>query len=144
MKNVPKNLRFEVSPEEFREHLKRVERIEKELIRFGYLYDCDGKPLTHIEKEAIRMLRAGVPFPEAECGTWRALSPGEDALIKALIAVKLEHVYNEGDSLLVYSLENCPTFHVSHIAFHVPEGIEKRKAIFDALKKIKDEKEGKQ
>jgi hypothetical protein len=32
MKNVPKNLRFEVSPEEFREHLKRVERIEKELI----------------------------------------------------------------------------------------------------------------
>lgn len=37
MKNVPKNLRFEVSPEEFREHLKRVERIEEKLIRFGNL-----------------------------------------------------------------------------------------------------------
>lgn len=37
--------------------------------------EIDGKPLTHIEKECIRKFRAGVPFPEAESGTWRALSP---------------------------------------------------------------------
>lgn len=46
--------------------------------------EIDGKPLTHIEKEAIRKFRAGVPFPEAEFGTWRALSPGEDALVRAM------------------------------------------------------------
>lgn len=59
MKNIPKNLRFEVSPEEFRALLKRVERIEKELIRGGNLYDrvVDGKPLSDAEVEHIRRLR---------------------------------------------------------------------------------------
>lgn len=63
--------------------------------------ELDGKPLTHIEKNAIRMFRAGVPFPEAECGTWRALSPGEDALIKALRAAKISDIYPY-DAIIVY------------------------------------------
>lgn len=106
-----------------------------------HVESLDGKPLTDGEKEMIRLHREHVENTKGWRKQWEFLADGEAALIKAIRGVKLEHVCNEGGSLLVYSRDNCPTFHVSHIAFHVSEGIEKRKAIFDALKQIQAEQE---
>ncbi|MBQ9758771.1 MAG: hypothetical protein IJW12_03260, partial [Opitutales bacterium] len=83
-------------------------------------FQLDGKPLTDIEKEAVRKFRAGIPFAEAECGTWRALSPVEDALIKALRDVSITHVPDYNTSVLSYpgddkSKTSCSCYPIAFI-----------------------------
>ena len=106
-------------------------------------FQLDGKPLTDIEKEAVRKFRAGIPFAEAECGTWRALSPVEDALIKALRDVSITHVPDYNTSVLSYpgddkSKTSCSCYPIAFITSSTSTIDE---AIIDDLKRIKAEKE---
>lgn len=92
-----------------------AERIKAALKGKSSVVELDGTPLTIIEKEAIRKFRAGVPFPEAESGTWRALSPGEDALIRALRAVIIIEVHPWDNSVLVCKYGNGELMHTSQV-----------------------------
>lgn len=114
--------------------------------------ELDGKSLTRIEKNAIRMFRAGVPFPEAECGTWRALSHGKDALIKALRAAKIADIYPYDEAVIVYKDGDGELITDSYlVAFSIAITAGGRSALLKslsatctALNQIQKEQEGKQ
>ncbi|MBP3301547.1 MAG: hypothetical protein J6L64_00200 [Opitutales bacterium] len=119
-----------------------VERLNAFLAgKTEHVESLDGKPLTGVEKEAVRTFRAGIPFAEAECRTWRALSPGEDALIKALRDAKIYLIPDFATSVLCYPSDNGKSVysHNCPIGFttspSTPSHIDEK--IIAALKRIK-------
>jgi hypothetical protein len=147
MKNVPKNLRLEVSPEELREHLERTKRIEEKLIRFGNL--CGHFPDNTKMVESNAGVDKVMSREEADSAMRSAidgkpLSEGEVSLIKALrLSGKIIDVYDYMTTVLVSANDNDPGVytHRQHIAFFTSASDSDDEAIIRALKQIKAERE---
>lgn len=142
MKNVPKNLRFEVSPEEFREHLERTKRIEEKLIRFGNLCGHFPDNTKMVEsnagvdkvmsrEEADSAMRSAIGIGaiiDKNTSLLRennklkeeleaikidtTLSDGEVALIRSIRAVKIARIAEYRTSVLCFPSEDTDTVQV--------------------------------